>query len=93
MQQERSVISLCDYSIEMLKGYKRALMETTGQTKAIAWALYPIIIHLTANLIRSSHEKLDAGYKSGENNAVQDLAAIRDDINSLINDMLFKNAV
>lgn len=88
MNQQRTIMGACDYSIASLQNIKSALMDLGNPQKQSNWAMGGLIVTLTSHLLRVSQETLLESIKSEESNAKNDIEAIKTKFNEFVDRMI-----
>lgn len=88
MNQERTIMGACDYSIESLRNIKKALMDQASPHKESNWAQGGLILTLTSHLLRISHETILEAAKNGEMDAKKEVLTIQSRFNEFVDQMI-----
>lgn len=88
MNQKRTIIGACDYSISTMQNLKRDLQDIGANNAELNWAVGGIVATLTSNLLQVCNEVFQQAAMSGEPNAKQDLTEIRRKFSEFIERMV-----
>jgi hypothetical protein len=88
MNQKRTIMGSCDYSIETLKNLKRDLGKIGSPNQEVLWALGGIVCALTSNLLHICDKVFHESLKENGTNAQRDLRAVQLEFNAFIERML-----
>ena len=88
MNERRSIMGACEYSINALQNIKKGLSDIGNSNMELTWAIGGIVIALMSQLMRICDEVLNTSIKLGEPDARIDLMEIRNRFNSFIDGMM-----
>ena len=88
MNQRRTVMGACDYSIQYLNSLKKSFMDLGNKNMETTWAVGGVVVTLTSNLIQMSDEVFGQSMQTGESDAKSDLLEIKTRFNAFIDRML-----
>lgn len=88
MNQRRTIIGMCDYSIAGLQQLKRDLMDVGNKNQEINWAVGGIVLTLVSNLLQTCEVVFKESMETGIPDAKQDLNEIKQRFNSFIDGMV-----
>lgn len=91
MNEKRTVMAACEYSIESLKYIKKMLLDIGSPKQKAAWAVGGIIATLTANLLRICQDVIDEAAHSEKPSAVDDIKKIQERFTQFIDKMIGDN--
>lgn len=87
MNQKRTIMGACDYSIATMQNIKKNLANVDNINAKATWAVGGIVCSLTANLLKICTEVIETSLASGEANAMDDLTKIQNEFNQFIDRM------
>ncbi len=93
MNQKRTIMGACDYSLAYLKSLRKNMMDVGSKHQQIAWAIGGIVVTLTSNLIKACEDTFGASVQCGEPSARKDLLEIKDKFNAFIDRMLENESI
>jgi hypothetical protein len=88
MNQERTIIGACDYSIASLQNIRAALLDYGNSQKELNWAMGGLIVTLVSHLMRLCHETFVEATQSDSASAVNDMQAIQSKFNDFMQRMI-----
>lgn len=88
MNQKRTIMGSCDYSIETLKNLKRDLSQIGAKNSDIIWAIGGIVCALNSNLLQICDQVFNSSLAERGGNAKEDLRAIQTKFNEFIDRMV-----
>ena|SRR5690554_3021330 len=83
-----TVLHLLNYAMVKLNSYKKEILHTSRDNKEAIRAIYGLIIILSANLIKISEATIANSLREDAASAKNDLLAIREQFNALIDKMI-----
>ncbi len=88
MNQRRTIMGACEYSIEMLRDLKKGMMDFGGDNQEMAWAIGGTITCLVSMLLQISNEVIYDSMNAKESDAITDLRLIQSKFNEHIENMI-----
>lgn len=88
MNQRRTILGACEYSIQSLVNMKKSMMDLGDKNQEISWAIGGIVSALSSNLLQICDSVFSEALQCGEPNAKQDLMEIKTQFNEFIENMI-----
>jgi len=84
MNQNRTIMSNCEYSIATLQNLKKAMSYCGDANQQVTWAIGGIICTITSKILHIMHDVIIKPNKSSEPNAKDDLLEIQKRFNEFM---------
>jgi hypothetical protein len=88
MNQKRTIMGACDYSIETLKALKRDMTQLGAKNGEFLWAIGGIVCAMTSNLLQICDQVFNQSASEGQGDAKEDIRAIQAKFNAFIDRMV-----
>lgn len=88
MNQRRTIMGACEYSIAYLKGLQKGLLDHGSPNQQLQWAIGGIIITLCSNLLHNCDDKLRLSLETEKDTSREALIKIKQEFNEFIDNML-----
>lgn len=88
MNERRSVMGACEYSIESLQKIKKQMMDSSDPDFPTKWAVGGLIMTLVSSLLQISHKVIKEASKSDNANAHDDLRRIKGEFGQFMDGMI-----
>lgn len=88
MNQKRTIIGACEYSIITMQNLKKELQYIGDEHPEVKWAIGGIVVTLVSNLIKVADEVFRESAVSGEPNAKQDVTEIKARFSAFVDRMI-----
>ena len=88
MNQKRTIMGACEYSIATMQNLKKDLMDVGALNGELNWAIGGIVATLTSNLLQICDQVFQESVADGNPNAKQDLTEIKSRFGDFIDRMV-----
>jgi hypothetical protein len=88
MNQKRTVMGACEYSLETFRSMKKTLSNLDNADNDMTWAVAGLITCLTSKLLQICEEVIQEMSQNDKPSAKQDLITIKARFNEFIDDMI-----
>jgi len=88
MNQKRTILGACDYSIATIQNLRKDLLDVGANNSELNWAIGGMVATLVSNLIRTCDQVFQESVADGKPDAKQDLSEIQTRFSAFIDSMV-----